>query len=257
MEVRYKPASAILFLITVSIYLLSPAVLGREDSQAKTEKKVQAEPDNEVQFSRLREQMVRMQIEARGVKDGRVLQAMRKVKRHLFVPPIYQRLAYEDTPLPIGEEQTISQPYIVALMTELLGLIGSERVLEIGTGSGYQAAILAELAEEVYTIEIIPVLAERAEELLKRSGYINVVVKCGDGYIGWEEYAPFDAIIVTCAPEEIPQALVEQLAEGGRMVLPVGSVYQELKLIEKKNDQVRVKDIIPVRFVPMVQERQR
>ena len=163
MEVRYKPASAILFLITVSIYLLSPAVLGREDSQAKTEKKVQAEPDNEVQFSRLREQMVRMQIEARGVKDGRVLQAMRKVKRHLFVPPIYQRLAYEDTPLPIGEEQTISQPYIVALMTELLGLIGSERVLEIGTGSGYQAAILAELAAYVYTIEILPGLAEQAD----------------------------------------------------------------------------------------------
>jgi protein-L-isoaspartate(D-aspartate) O-methyltransferase len=257
MEVRYKPTLIMLFFIAVSIYALPPAVLGGEDPQAEMDKQVQSEQDNELQFDRLREQMVRMQIEARGVKDGRVLEVMRKVKRHLFVPPLYQRLAYEDTPLPIGEEQTISQPYIVALMTELLGLIGRERVLEIGTGSGYQAAILAELAEEVYTIEIIPVLAERAEELLKRLGYRNVMVKCGDGYIGWEEYAPFDGIIVTCAPEEIPQTLVEQLAEGGRMVLPVGSVYQELKLIEKKNNQISVKDIIPVRFVPMVQEGKR
>jgi len=137
-------------------------------------------------------------------------------------------------------------------LTELLDLTGKERVLEIGTGSGYQAAILAELAAYVYTIEILPTLAERAEKLLKKLGYKNIMVKCGDGYLGWEEYAPFDAIIVTCAPEDIPQALVEQLADGGRMVLPVGSIYQELKLIEKKNGEAKIKSIIPVRFVPMI-----
>jgi protein-L-isoaspartate(D-aspartate) O-methyltransferase len=207
--------------------------------------------DEDLRFSKLREKMVRAQIEARGIKDRAVLGAMRRVRRHQFVPWFYRSFAYEDRPLPIGEGQTISQPYIVALMTELLGLTGKERVLEIGTGSGYQAAILAELAAYVYTIEILSPLAERADELLKRLGYKNILVKCGDGYLGWEEYAPFDAIIVTCAPEEIPQTLVEQLAEGGRMVIPVGSVYQELKLIEKKNGKVEVRSIIPVRFVPM------
>ena len=210
--------------------------------------------NEEAQFSKLREEMVNTQIEARGIKDRRVLEAMRKVPRHKFVPRLYQRFAYRDFPLPIGEGQTISQPYIVALMTDLLKLTGNERVLEIGTGSGYQAAILAELTHYVYTIEILPVLAERAEELLKRLGYKNIVVKCGDGYLGWEEYAPFDAIIVTCAPEEIPQALVEQLADGGRMVIPVGSNYQELMLIEKKNNQIKIKNIIPVRFVPMIKK---
>lgn len=208
--------------------------------------------DEDLQFAKLRKEMVRLQIETRGVKDKRVLEAMRSVKRHLFVPQIYQKLAYNDTPLPIGEGQTISQPYIVALMTELLGLTGKEKVLEIGTGSGYQAAILAELAAYVYTIEILPGLVQRAGSLLKQLGYKNILVKCGDGYLGWQEYAPFDAIIVTCAPEEIPQTLVEQLAEGGRMVVPVGSIYQELMLIEKENNEVRKKGIIPVRFVPMI-----
>ncbi len=207
------------------------------------------------EFSRLREEMVRSQIKARGIRDGRVLKAMRKVKRHKFIPRDYQSFAYEDSPLPIGGGQTISQPYIVALMTELLRLTGKEKVLEVGTGSGYQAAILAELAAYVYTIEILPTLAKRAGESLKSLGYTNILVKCGNGYLGWKEYAPFDAIIVTCAPEEIPPALVEQLADGGRMVIPVGSINQELMLVEKENSEVKIKGIIPVRFVPMRQSK--
>jgi protein-L-isoaspartate(D-aspartate) O-methyltransferase len=210
-----------------------------------------SERDEDSYFSKLREEMVRTQIEARGIKDKRLLKAMRKVPRHKFVPWLYRKFAYEDTPLPIGERQTISQPYIVALMTELLDLTGEEKVLEIGTGSGYQAAILAELAAEVYTIEIFPSLAQSAGERLEELGYRNIEVKCGDGYLGWEEHAPFDVIIVTCAPEEIPKKLVEQLAHGGKMVIPVGSAYQELKLIEKRNDEIKVRDVIPVRFVPM------
>ncbi|MFH1640584.1 MAG: protein-L-isoaspartate(D-aspartate) O-methyltransferase, partial [Candidatus Omnitrophota bacterium] len=150
--------------------------------------------------------------------------------------------------------QTISQPYIVALMTELLGLKGDERVLEIGTGSGYQAAILAELAKEVYSVEIIPALGEKAERLLQELGYGNIKIKLGDGYLGWQEFAPFDAIIVTCAPEEIPEPLIEQLAEGARMVIPVGEGYQELKLLIKGQGKLRKESIIPVRFVPMKRE---
>ena len=200
-----------------------------------------------------RKAMVVEQIEERGVKDRRVLAAMEKIPRHNFVPEKYRPFAYGDYPLPIGEGQTISQPYIVALMTECLSLEGNEKVLEVGTGSGYQAAILSELAEEVYTIEILEPLAKRAEELLQRMGYKNVKVKCGDGYLGWEEYAPFDGIIVTCAPDHIPQPLIDQLAEGGRMVVPVGAVHfpQVLKLIEKKNGEVIVQNIVPVQFVPM------
>jgi protein-L-isoaspartate(D-aspartate) O-methyltransferase len=211
---------------------------------------VQAGEDE--QFSKLRDEMVNTQIESRGIKDIRVLEAMRKVKRHLFVPDGLKPRAYEDTPLPIGEGQTISQPYIVALMTELLRLTGKERVLEIGTGSGYQAAILAELTDEVYTIEILPRLAQRADKLLKKLGYKNILVKCGDGYLGWQEHAPFDVIIITAAPEEIPPVLVEQLTDRGRMIVPVGSAYQELVLVEKKNSEVSIKSIIPVRFVPMI-----
>jgi|GEM_PF-78214 len=206
-------------------------------------------------FREERERMVKEQIEGRGIKDKRVLEAMRKVERHLFVPLAYQRFAYEDRPLPIGFGQTISQPYIVALMTELLNLKGKEKVLEIGTGSGYQAAILAELAKEVYTIEIIEPLAKRAESLLKRLGYNNIFVKCGDGFFGWKEFAPFDRIVVTCAPEEIPSPLIEQLAEGGRLVIPVGEEWQVLKLVEKKEGKIFVKDIIPVLFVPMQRKR--
>ena len=208
--------------------------------------------DDDAIFSELRLDMVKTQIEARGVNDIRVLKAMRKVPRHKFVRSPYKASAYADTPLPIGQGQTISQPYIVALMTELLNLTGQEKVLEIGTGSGYQAAILAELVEHVYTIEIMLKLANSAKRLLKDSGYENVTVKCGDGYLGWQEYAPFDAIIVTCAPDQIPPALIEQLADGGRMVIPVGTGYQELKLLEKKEGKVKIRSIIPVRFVPML-----
>jgi protein-L-isoaspartate(D-aspartate) O-methyltransferase len=205
-------------------------------------------------FKTMRERMVETQIKARGVKDPRVLSAMLKVERHLFVPKGYQSSAYSDQPFPIGEGQTISQPYIVALMTELLDLKGEEKVLEIGTGSGYQAAILAELAKEVYTIEIIEALATSAKNLLLNLGYQNIHVKAGDGYLGWPEGAPFDAIMVTCAPDHIPKPLLEQLKEGGRLVVPVGAYSQELKKIVKRSGKIETTDIIPVIFVPMTGE---
>jgi protein-L-isoaspartate(D-aspartate) O-methyltransferase len=185
------------------------------------------------------------------VKDPRVLSALLKVERHRFVPEEYLGSAYSDQPLPIGEGQTISQPYIVALMTELLELKGDEKVLEIGTGSGYQTAVLAELAREVYTIEIIEPLASAARNRLLELGYQNIKVKAGDGYLGWPEAAPFDAIIITCAPDHIPEPLVEQLKEGGRMVLPVGAYAQELKKIVKRSGKIETSDVIPVVFVPM------
>ena len=199
-----------------------------------------------------RERMVQMDIQARGVKDESVLRAMRQVERHRFVPDFLQLLAYADHPLPIGEDQTISQPYIVALMTELLSLGPEDRVLEIGTGSGYQAAVLAEIAKEVYTIEIIPSLAESAEKRLKELGYQKVWVRAGDGYLGWPEKAPFDAIVVTAAPENIPQPLIDQLKIGGRMVIPVGGFpAQTLYLIRKTESGIEKEEVIPVRFVPM------
>ncbi len=202
----------------------------------------------------MREKMVETQIKSRGVKDERVLSAMLKVERHRFVPEAYESQAYSDQPLPIGEGQTISQPYIVALMTELLELKGDEKVLEVGTGSGYQAAILAELAKEVYTIEIIETLANSSKELLLRLGYKNIHVKVGDGYLGWPEVAPFDAIIVTCAPDHIPKPLLEQLKEGGRLVVPVGTYSQELKKVVKRSGKIETTDVIPVIFVPMTGE---
>lgn len=208
--------------------------------------------DAEDFFAEKRKKMVEGQIAARGVKDNRVINAMLKVPRHLFVPDNLRNIAYGDTPLPIGYGQTISQPYIVAFMTEALNLEKEDRVLEIGTGSGYQAAILAEIAKEVYTIEIVPPLAGEAKRRLGRMGYRNITVKCGDGYSGWGEKAPFDGIIVTAAPREIPQRLVEQLKIGGRMVVPVGVSFQELYLVTKTKDGVREKRLIPVRFVPMV-----
>ncbi|MFP4467134.1 MAG: protein-L-isoaspartate(D-aspartate) O-methyltransferase [Candidatus Goldiibacteriota bacterium] len=197
------------------------------------------------------EQMIEEQIKARGVRDPLVLEAVRKVDRRRFVPDEFKDDAYEDCPLPIGWGQTISQPYIVALMTELMGLKGGEKVLEIGAGSGYQAAVLGEICTEVYTIEITKPLAERSAALLKELGYDNVRLKAGDGFEGWPEQAPFDAIIVAAAPKEIPQPLIEQLADGGRMVIPVGSFRQELMVIEKKHGRVTKQNIIPVRFVPM------
>jgi protein-L-isoaspartate(D-aspartate) O-methyltransferase len=196
--------------------------------------------------------MIDDQIRARGVTNQAVLDAMRKVPRHLFVPPNLRDAAYEDGPLPIGQGQTISQPYIVAYMTEALGIRPGEHVLEIGTGSGYQAAVLAEIAREVYTIEIVPELADRARETLAGLGYKNVYVRTGNGYAGWPEKAPFLRIIVTAAPDEVPPALVEQLAAGGAMVLPVGTSFQEMTIVTKTAQGIARKTTIPVRFVPMV-----
>ena len=197
--------------------------------------------------------MVKDQIEKRGIQNKGVLRVMRETPRHLFIPEHLIDVAYEDSPLPIGEGQTISQPYIVALMTELLELKGNERVLEIGTGSGYQSAVLSPLAKEIYSIEIIKSLAERAGSTLKEMQYNHVIVKYGDGYEGWVEYSPFDAIIVTAAPDEVPKALIDQLKVGGRLVLPLGTRFQELKVITKiDDDKIGEKNIISVRFVPMV-----
>lgn len=200
--------------------------------------------------------MVAEQIERRGVKDPRVLEAMRKVPRHEFVPEDEKHEAYDDRPLPIGHGQTISQPYIVALMTEALRLKGTEKVLEVGTGSGYQAAVLSGLAKEVFTIEIVEPLGKQAAEVLKRLDYKNVTARIGDGYRGWREEAPFDAIIVTCAPDAVPEPLVHQLAEGGRMIIPVGpeGKAQQLVLLKKKHGKLHQQEILPVRFVPMTGE---
>ena len=197
--------------------------------------------------------MVQQQLVARGINNERVLAAMGKVPREEFVPLDLRTETYEDGPLPIGHGQTISQPYIVAFMTQQLQPKPSDRVLEIGTGSGYQAAILAELVSDVYTIEIVQPLAKTAEATLQRLGYKNVHIKMGDGYKGWPEEAPFDAIIVTCAPDKVPQPLVDQLKDGGRMVIPVGERFaQELYLLEKKNGQLKESVTLPVRFVPML-----
>ena len=202
-------------------------------------------------FAIRRHAMVERQIEARGVKAPAVLAAMRKVPRHRFVRPAAINLAYEDHPLRIGSEQTISQPYIVAYMTEAAQIDSGDKVLEIGTGSGYQAAILGEIAREVYTIEIIPELAEGARRILAELSYGNVEVKTGNGYLGWPERAPFDAIVVTAAPDKVPQALVDQLAPGGTMVIPVGAVNQDMMIIERTQRGVIERRTIPVRFVPM------
>ena len=205
----------------------------------------------------LRERMVRQQIETRGVKDPAVLDAMRTVPRHRFVPADYREASYQDSPLPIGEGQTISQPYIVALMSELLEVEAGDRVLEIGTGSGYQAAVLAAMGVEVYTVEIRDKLCERARTILGEIGYEAVHVRCGDGYRGWPEAAPFAAVIVTAAPERIPDPLIDQLAVGGRMVIPLGDFYQQLMVIKKTEAGVEERSVIPVRFVPMTGEIER
>ncbi len=202
----------------------------------------------------LRNTMVRNQIEARGISDTRVLSAMKKVERHKFVPGSHVSMAYEDHPLPIGHGQTISQPYIVALMTELCGLDGNEKVLEIGTGSGYQAAILSLLAREVYSVEIVVAHAKTAGERLKELGYSNVTVIHGDGYAGLPDKAPFDVIMLTASPPEIPKALIDQLADGGILVSPEGEYMQELVQLKKSGGRVVRNNITYVRFVPMVHE---
>lgn len=207
-------------------------------------------------FSSLRQKMVVDQIASRGIKDSKVLDAMRKVPRHFFVPENQRSGAYEDYPLPIGQGQTISQPYIVAYMTEAAKLTSNDKVLEIGTGSGYQAAILGEIVKEVYTIEILKPLADSASEMLRNLGYKNITVICGDGYEGLKEQAPFDAIIVTAAPLEIPPKLIEQLKVGGRMVIPVGSFFQELYLLTKTQTGINKQQLLPVRFVPMIKGKE-
>ena len=198
--------------------------------------------------------MVKTQMEARGITDSIVLNSFRKVNRHLFVLPEFISNAYGDYPLPIEEGQTISQPYIVAFMTEALKLKSTDKALEIGTGSGYQAAILAEICDSVFTIEIFEKLGGKAKSIFEELGYNNIVAKIGDGYLGWQEHAPFDAIIVTCSPTHIPEPLQLQLAEEGRMIIPVGknSTVQQLVLLEKKNGRIIQKSVMPVRFVPMI-----
>ena len=210
-------------------------------------------PQPEDAFLEARRSMVDRQIQQRGIKDQRVLQVMARVPRHRFVPDQYLSQAYNDHPLPIGEGQTISQPYIVALMTELLRLQPGEKVLEIGTGSGYQAAVLAEITDQVYSVEIIEVLARRAETLLGSLGHDNVRMKIGDGYYGWPEHAPFDAIIVTAAPDHVPPPLIQQLKDGGRLVIPVGPPggYQTLWLIEKQGESLVNHNQGGVAFVPL------
>lgn len=204
-------------------------------------------------FTDWRQKMVATQIRGRGISDEAVLKAMATVPRHQFVPPELRGLAYGDTPLPIGHGQTISQPYIVALMSQLLAVESGRRVLEIGTGSGYQAAVLAEMGVLVFSIEIVPELGRQAASVLDTLGYKNIQVKIGDGYKGWPEHAPFDAIIVTCAPTRIPEPLKEQLAEGGRMVIPSGEKYnQQLLLLTKQKGKINQEKIVDVRFVPMV-----
>jgi protein-L-isoaspartate(D-aspartate) O-methyltransferase len=230
-------------------WLILPAVVASGCGQ-------KAAPPTE--FAAQRQRMVQQQLMPRGVNDARVLAAMAKVPREDFVPPDSRAMSYEDGPLQIGSGQTISQPYIVAFMTEQLQPKSNDRILEIGTGSGYQAAVLAELVAEVYTIEIIEPLAKTAEATLQRLGYKNVHVKVGDGYKGWPENAPFDAITVTCAPDHVPQPLIDQLKEGGRMIIPVGGFGdQELYLLEKQNGQLQRRAVLPVRFVPMTGEAQK
>jgi protein-L-isoaspartate(D-aspartate) O-methyltransferase len=233
----------LIIFLGIILSFLSPLLLGQEDEI----------------YAQRRKEMVRRQLAARDITDEKVLEVMGKVPRHLFVSSRYQRKAYEDYPLPIDEGQTISQPYIVALMTQHLKLKKGEKVLEIGTGSGYQAAVLAHLTDKVFSVEIREGLAKKAAQTLKKLNYSQIQVKGGDGYFGWQEHAPFDAIIVTCAANHIPPPLIEQLQDGGRLIIPLGSTlyYQTLTLLTKAGKELKVKHILGVRFVPMVGEAQK
>lgn len=233
---RFRRLTVLVFLVTVICPLSAFSALAAEDP-----------------FQNQRVRMVEVDIKDRGISDGKVLSAMRKIERHLFVPANLASASYGDHPVPIGEGQTISQPYVVALMTEALKLKGGEKVLEIGTGSGYQAAVLAETGATVRTIEIRKGLVESAEKRLKQLGYRNVKVKYGDGYFGWEEEGPFDAVMVTAAANHIPPPLIKQLKEGGRLIIPLGSTlyYQVLTLVTKVKGDLRVEHLGEVAFVPM------
>jgi protein-L-isoaspartate(D-aspartate) O-methyltransferase len=243
-------------LVVVLASLLSIAAACDEEDEPPrsatppTEESTGAEASEDPALASRREQMVDRQIAARGVRDTAVLRAMRTVPRHRFVPEEMVPYAYEDRPLPIGWDQTISQPYIVAFMTELSGVGEGDEVLEIGTGSGYQAAVFAELGAEVYSIEIVEPLGRRAAETLEAAGY-DVETKIGDGYVGWPEHAPFDAIVLTAAPPEIPQPLLDQLAVGGRLIAPVGTDYQELVVVTRTDTGYERSRSLPVMFVPM------
>jgi protein-L-isoaspartate(D-aspartate) O-methyltransferase len=236
-QMRLRTASTFLFSLIVT------TACGAEPSTASGDA-----------YGRARAAMVQKQIAARDVRDRRVLEVMGRVPRHEFVPAAMKVFAYDDGPLPIGKGQTISQPYIVAYMTEQLAVKPGHKVLEIGTGSGYQAAVLAELAKDVYSIEIVPELAAQAEKTLQALGYKNVHVRAGDGYRGWPDHAPFDGIIVTAAPDHIPPALLDQLALGGRMIIPVGDYYQEMTVVTKTRHGLVEQKTLPVRFVPMTGE---
>ncbi|HYW78146.1 MAG TPA: protein-L-isoaspartate(D-aspartate) O-methyltransferase [Thermoguttaceae bacterium] len=245
----------------LAIYILGAVLLEFDGPWASetgvSETVSQTRSSIEKPYAAARRAMVQRQLIGRDITDERVLYALGRVPRHLFVPPAQQHMAYEDHPLPIGHNQTISQPYIVALMTQLVRLKPEARALDIGTGSGYQAAVLAGLCKEVYSIEIVEPLAEEATRLLDRLGYDNVTVRHGDGYRGWPEHAPFDAIIVAAAAEEIPGPLVDQLAPGGRLVMPVGNFFQDLILVEKRSDgTIRRENLGGVAFVPLTGEAQ-
>jgi len=211
----------------------------------------------EAEFARLRDHMVRRHLARRDITDARVLKTMGTVRRHRYIPSDQRHNAYDDRPLPIGHAQTISQPYIVAFMTQAARLQGHEKVLEVGTGSGYQAAVLAALVKQVYSIEIVEPLAKRAVQTLEAEGITNVKVRHGDGYRGWPEQAPFDVILVTAAPDHVPQPLVDQLAPGGRLVIPVGDLRQDVLLVERTADGTHTRSLLPVRFVPMTGEAQK
>lgn len=215
-------------------------------------------PPSSAELAEEQKEMVENQLAARDIDHPKVLEAMREVPRHEFMPEKVRSLAYRDRPVPIGHGQTISQPYIVAFMTQQLNPDADDRVLEIGTGSGYQAAVLAELVKEVYTIEIVEPLAKSAKETLDRLGYENVTVRAGDGYQGWPEKAPFDSVIVTAAPDHLPQPLIKQLKEGGRMIIPVGAEgsIQQLRVLKKESGKLKQETVMPVRFVPMTGKSQ-